>query len=513
VSAPRPWHPLFFAAFPLLSLWAHNLGHVSPGDVVPPAAVVFGATFLAYWPLRWITGCPRKASLLLSLGLVACFFYGHVFSWRENASPVVYALARDRFLLPLWFAVCGAAAWRVHKTPKSERLTQVANTIGLILVLLPAAQIAMFAAKTSGADVALPETQDSAEPARATPTATPDVYYIVLDRYAGAATLKEFYGYDNSAFLERLSAMGFYVAAQSHSNYLKTAHSLASSLNLEYLDTLQQAVGAESNDWRPLHRRVADYRVWRLLKARGYRYIHFGSWWDFTRENKFADENYNLYPLPQFSATLLESTVLWPFASRLGIASYANRRLQWERIRFQFAKLGEIAAAPGPKFVFAHFLIPHPPYVFGPKGEFVEREVARQRSRRENYLNQLAYVNRAVLATMERILRDSPARPVIILQSDEGPWPERYEAEELKFDWRQATPAELKEKTEILNAYFLPGVGSARLQPAITPVNSFRVVFNLYFDEKFELLPDEIFAHANDTRPYSFFRITEKVPD
>jgi len=33
----------------------------------------------------------------------------------------------------------------------------------------------------------------------------PDIYYIVLDRYAGAATLAEFYGLDNSDFLDHLT--------------------------------------------------------------------------------------------------------------------------------------------------------------------------------------------------------------------------------------------------------------------------------------------------------------------
>ena len=62
-----------------------------------------------------------------------------------------------------------------------------------------------------------------------------------------------------------------------------------------------------------------------------------------------------------------------------------------------------------------------------------------------------------------------------------------------------ATTDELEEKFGILSAYHLPGVDpeAAGLYPSITPVNSFRVVFNTYFDAGLPLLPDEIYAHRS----------------
>jgi hypothetical protein len=40
-----------------------------------------------------------------------------------------------------------------------------------------------------------------------------------------------------------------------------------------------------------------------------------------------------------------------------------------ELILFDLEKLQELPAMPGPKFVFAHLVIPHQPFVFGPEGE------------------------------------------------------------------------------------------------------------------------------------------------
>jgi hypothetical protein len=44
-------------------------------------------------------------------------------------------------------------------------------------------------------------------------------------------------------------------------------------------------------------------------------------------------------------------------------------------------------------------------------------------------------------------------------------------------------------KMYILNAYYLPGASNA-VYPMITPVNTFRTIFNAYFGGNYELLPD-----------------------
>ena len=49
------------------------------------------------------------------------------------------------------------------------------------------------------------------------------------------------------------------------------------------------------------------------------------------------------------------------------------------------------------------------------------------------------------------------------------------------------------ENTGILNAYYLPRYCRSGLYPGITPVNSFRIVFNSCFSAEFDLLPDETY--------------------
>jgi hypothetical protein len=101
--------------------------------------------------------------------------------------------------------------------------------------------------------------------------------------------------------------------------------------------------------------------------------------------------------------------------------------------------------------------------------------------------------------------------PIIILQADEGPYPERYRASMRTFKWEDATDMEIKEKMGILNAYYLPGVDGSALYPRITPVNSFRLVFDLYFGTHLGLLDDVSYAYVDYSHPYRFLDVTDRV--
>jgi len=82
---------------------------------------------------------------------------------------------------------------------------------------------------------------------------------------------------------------------------------------------------------------------------------------------------------------------------------------------------------------------------------------------------------------VEEIISRSKIPPVIIIQGDHGFW------------------GGAQERMPIMNAYYLPGKESSKLlYPNITPVNTFRVVLNTYFQGQFELLPDLNYASQND---------------
>ena len=96
---------------------------------------------------------------------------------------------------------------------------------------------------------------------------------------------------------------------------------------------------------------------------------------------------------------------------------------------------------------------------------------------------------------------------MIILQADEGPYPSRFARDPERFDWlEEATPEEILQKHGILNAMHLPGIDpeAAGVHDRMSPVNTFRIVFNEYFGADLPLLPDRVYLTPNYARMYDF---------
>jgi hypothetical protein len=500
-----PIHPLLFALFPVLSLYSANVGEVSLRQVLWPMVVVLAAAIIIVI-LAWLVFRDLwKAGVLASIALILCFACGYVVRpMNDSSSTALNGLAK--VFLAAWalsIVIAGYCIWKTHRDLRKP--TILLNIVGAVLVVVPTIAITANEVTDSRHPAANPD-EDSIQ--LSMPETPPDIYYIILDRYPSASALQEQHGYNNGEFVDYLSGKGFFVASESHANYAFTAYSLASSLNMMYLDTLAQDVKEDSTDMGPLYDLIQDYEVWRLLEPLGYDYIHFGSWWEPTRRNASADINVNRGPrLSEFSMTLLRNTVLDSIGTGLGLWGNA-RKAQWERVRYEFDRLAEIPEKAEPTFVFAHFTVPHPDFVFQRDGTFLTLELAAQRTEETKYIDQLIATNRMVEALVERLLADSETPPIIILQGDEGDIPWGLDWNDIT--WDQVTDTELREELGILNAYYFPEADAGTLYQSMTPVNTFRQVFARYFDADIALLPDKNYI-SRPGQPYAFYDVTDRL--
>ena len=167
----------------------------------------------------------------------------------------------------------------------------------------------------------------------------------------------------------------------------------------------------------------------------------------------------------------------------------------------------------GPSFVYAHLLIPHPPYVFARDGSVVDRTLEGGSSPRNGFADQLAYLQTRINALVDRLLaRPEAERPIIILQADEGPYTQAYGRNTIEYDWAKATTEELEIKFGIFNAMYLPGDEAPELPPTLSSVNTFRLVLGAYFGADLPLLPDRSYTSAGKFRPYDLTEITDRLP-
>lgn len=496
----------------MVYLLAVNVDQISPIMAFRSMAVPFLASVVLFLLMALVTHNWRRAALVTAFWVVAIyllFFFFYVPLYRTFEKTVVFGIniGRHRTLI-LGLAVLLLAGTALISTRRSNfaPLTVFLNLVAIAAIAIPLGQIVLYKFH-SGAMGTASRSKNQAESAVSlTPGEnTPDVYYIILDMYTREDLLKDFFKYDNSPFLQFLMDKGFYVANCSQSNYNSTQYSIGSSLNMDYLPDL--GLGVEDPDLVPA---VQQNRVMSLFKQMGYRTVNFESGFSIT-ELRNADEYLSPFSnvwdslfyggVNSFEAMILKNsagTLIYEAKPNLAKkyqtildTPYIQYR---ERIAYALEKLETIPASKSPKFVFAHILAPHDPFVFDKDGNFVFRETPFTLNGDKeypgetyipSYTSELQYLNAQVEKIVTDILENSDEPPIIILQGDHG----------------APRTKGIDGSSAILNAYYLP-MGKDQLYPTISPVNTFRVVFDQYFNGQFPLLQDQPYKIDFDAKNY-----------
>ena len=521
VELTFPIHPFLFALFPFLFFYSYNISELVLSVLFKPLLFSLTAVIVSFFILIFIIKDRTRAGILVSLFLILFFSYGHIQNLIPDFSFGIgnFIIGTDKVLFPIWLSLFLIGSYYLIKTRKDLTLiTKSLNVTAVLLVTIPLVNIVSFELRENRIGRLFENTEEykTEHIKSGANDKSPDIYYIIFDRYAANSTLEEVYNYDNSNFTNYLTYQGFYVGTKSAANYPRTDLSLSSSLNFKYVNYLGDEVGKNSSDRTILYPLISDNRVVSFLKSRGYKYLHLGSWWEPTRENRHADINYvateeNL-DLDEFSTKLLDTTIFSPLAKKFSTnaALTGETNNHRNRILYQFNKLEETLDIEGPKFIFAHILLPHEPYVFGKDCNPLTEQETKGKSERENYVNQLSCTNKMVKNLVNLLLKHPEEKPVIILQADEGPVPIKNKLDR-PYEWKNATRESIKEKLGILNAYYLPGITNNSLYPSITPVNSFRIIFNQYFGTNHKLLPDRNYTFEDLAHYYNFIDVTEEL--
>ena len=509
-----PWYALVLAAYPLLYIAVTNPGQVESQDVLPVVAAGIVASALLVVLLRPVLGTWAAAGLGAGWLVLLFYLYGPVNEWwldwvrsslEQQAAVRTWYRGQPQLVHSIAWGLVGIAGLYVlrrHAARLPPALTGMLNTVAAALAILLVIQAGLNLAREG-------DTGEEAAPPVASATATtapagPDIYFIVLDGYARADILAKYYGLDNAPFLDGLRRRGFQVSDRSRSNFYWTFLSLGSALNFDYVqDVVAGQLDPESRDRTELYRILRDNRAAKFLRERGYRFVHLQSTWGGTASNPYADE---FIPCRagmfgnEYLRAVADASWLRALESKasLDVASCHLRN---------FETLAALARAPGPKFVFAHFVPPHHPYLFDRKGNVLRRATMSDQfelqkrlwENRPAYAGQLAFITQRIGDVVGRLLDESPKPPVIILVSDHGP----------NLRSGLEPPEQREVRLANLTAMYLPGAPEGFLPPDATPVNHLRRVFNLYFDAGLPMLPDRYFVSEYQAP----FDLTEVGPD
>ena len=483
----KVFYPLLFGIYPALGLVAFNITQITLLAGLRSVLISFVLILGIYAILCWRVMDKDKAALLCTWFIIFFFAYGHVYDALNGWTAFGIILGRQLFLFPLWLIVFGVGAWLIFmKAKRLHSVSQTLNIMSVILVLLPVITIARMDWERSHpglskqADIKLVSPSSSPSSGQ-----LPDVYYIILDGYTRGDMLLRDYGLDISGFVGQLEKIGFYIPRCSQSNYGITALSLASSLNMNYLDKVIPQTYIEPDNWIPFSEPIRHSQVRQVFTSMGYKTVAFGSsdwWWtqipdadySFTPTSSNWDTLINFRDFSQFEVFFLKTTILRSLEGSSDV-------IIAKKILITLDQLENVPQLPGSKFVFVHLQAPHDPYVFSPDGEIVITK-----SEDPGYPDEIQYLNKRIVPLVQTIIKSSTVPPIIILQADHG-W---------DTDVRMAN----------FNALYFPNGGAKVLYPTLTPVNTFRLVFDTYFGQKYPLLPD-VSNYSTDEDPLSFTEV------
>ena len=459
--------PFLLAFFPSWVLILKNYDELIFQDILISLAIV-AISVIVWIVITKIIKNGNKAALITGVGVGFFFYFGYVqdaldgimiFNIPINKTSVLVIVSIIIFVL--------STTYFVKSRKNFESAIKIANVITITLVLVVAIQFVIPDAYAE----------------------KPNVYHIILDEYTDNEILLKKFNYDNKKFLEFLNKNGFYIPNKSFSTFGSTPGELELILNMDY----PREIGWVSDSYQALN----NNKVMSVFSDQNYSIIETNS---MMRWKNFSDVDTKLCYDTNFINSEFLDQVLRKSIIRYFLEQHHNDTRR-DTVRCTFSELSEIASqSSGPKYVFSHIYVPHPPFLFGPNGENVipdHREISGLQSweNPQGYINQLIYATNQVSIVVKNIVKNDPTA-VIILQGDTGTL--------TGTDTFMTTMKDVYQAHSILYAVRIPDVNNLEY---MVPVNTYRIIFNNYFNMDYEYLEQHSYARQNDV----WTDITEKL--
>ena len=498
-----PWYAWMLSIIPIVHFMARNQLYFALEEMIIPLLVSLFAATIIIAMLRVLLKDWHRPAAITAVITVVFFGYGHL-----------QAAIDDRIDERLVFSgVSVLAATAVYAALRStcwtKRSAQMANVAAIALIVFSVGSLVLEASKVGAREPSADPAQVDQLTAHLFPDGVPaakelrpDIYYIILDEYARHDLLN---GFDNTRFIGELERRGFYVATAATTNYSTTVTSLASALNMAYMDEFEINTELTIEDKVTM---IKSHALGAIVRDLGYSYVHVNSGHPYTDNSHIADYLVDFTPAGivmtgttdsrpaigsaaaepvapllrgYFVRELVRTTAAATIAENLISSSgeLAYEPYEWwspYRALQTFEFLSEPIEVDKPKFVFAHIIKPHTPGTFDRHGNIIDR----QRHGNDAYIEQLIYINSLVLKMVDGIRRmDSEA--IIVIAGDHG-----------RIDhWGPGFS-----KEGILAAFHLPAGGASVLYPSLSSVNHFRAILDYYFGFKLGLLEDRPMVKA-----------------
>jgi len=259
-------HPFLFAIFPIIFLFSQNL-NVEPEEMVLPILIAIIVTLVIWIVLSFLLKSRIKSGFIVSLGLIIFFSYGHIYIMMD---PLLPNISNFFFIIPTLVLFGLGSFYFIRTKNPLNNATKIVNGIAAALIIMSLVGTGEYFMTNSYSPNEIENNLEKNLSQNRDISKFPDVYYIILDGYAGSESLQRIANYDNSNFIDFLTEKGFYVSSESFSNYANTRLSIPSTLNMRYFDYLyKEPINPTSLD-KELLEISRDNAVIKNFKSKGY---------------------------------------------------------------------------------------------------------------------------------------------------------------------------------------------------------------------------------------------------
>ena len=467
-----PIHTFLFSLFPIMFFFQGNLHEIPFGDVIFPLFLSISITFLSWVILRKFIGSQRSG-LILSLVIMSFINLGNIrFFISDNPTESLQSSMEGQILVSILLLVNVIGIIYFLKKHKLDAKTSIANVISMTMIGVLIFSITSFSITTAD-DNSLANLSDI--PVQISDVENkPNIYFIILDEYAGFIQLKNDFNFDNSNFSIELEKRDFFVGTESFSNYPNTSLSVPSIMNMIYFDFIPDKLGKDSKNIRVVEKMINENNVMKILQSNGYKITTLDGVVGRISNTYLADITlcssiFDINPDIRKNFALV-------YVPIVGLQDLVFNEVIRNKLECSFSALIDFNEDPkNPDFVVAHLRFPHSPYIYDSFGNSIS---INDRGDKNAYLEQLKFANKKTLEMIDSI-QERSSENIIIVISDHGYRP--------YINWENPTIDDYIRGFNILDAYYLPG---EEKHEKIALVNIFRTIFNSYLEMDYEILDD-----------------------
>ena len=518
-------HPILVAIFPILIIYSQNIGRVEIGELFLPVIIIVGLTIGLYYFLKSILKNENKSAIIVTLILITLFSYGHIYYLLNDVMIDEFDIGKNRYLIPAFGLALGISIFFIIRARRVfDNATSILNVISIVFIIVAISNVALVGAEITSCDECsnqelFYETRDFSgyfethKFSISENQELPDVYYLVLDEYARNDALVEYHDFSNHELTEFLENKGFHIAKNSFANYPMSVQSIPATMNMDYINFLADEIGTEVRNYKPLNEKnyglYPNNMVIKNFKEMNYKIITFNTFALHLHENPLSDETFC-----HRDKFLLDNRLVDVLARTSIFGYYVERWAEGELRQVTLCAFENFGNAGNvfdePVFVWAHIMLPHPPWVFGPNGEEITpgkpllitdnpefRDSGWEPKRQ--YIQQVQFANKKTIEAVENILENNK-NAIIIIQGDHGTaW---------ETNWMEPSKDDAWQRLRNFDAIYFPDENKrVQLNDDRTLVNTFRIVFNSYFGSDYEMLENKMYWGWN-AKPYYFEDVT-----